>query len=73
MLTLYTSGYNYSKRRCERIVNWFIKKELPRYKRFFTETELRTEEKIKGVTDFVESKVLTLEDDYQNQIQNIRL
>ena len=32
MLTLYTSGYNYSKRRCERIVDWFISKELPRYK-----------------------------------------
>jgi len=32
MLTLYTEGYNYSKRRCERIVNWFISKELSRYK-----------------------------------------
>ena len=32
MLTLYTSGYNYSKRRCERIVNWFISKHLPKHK-----------------------------------------
>jgi hypothetical protein len=32
MLSLYTSGYNYSKKRCEKIVNWFIQKELPRYK-----------------------------------------
>jgi hypothetical protein len=48
-----------------------LENELPRYKRFFTETELRTEEKIKDVTDFVESKVNTLEDDYQNQIQNL--
>ena len=48
-----------------------LENELPRYKRFFTETELRTEEKIKDVTDFVESKVHTLENDYQNQIQNI--
>ena len=55
----------------ENSVNNVLKKELPRYKRFFTETELRTEEKIKGVTDFVESKVHTLEDDYQNQIQNL--
>ena len=55
----------------ENSVDNVLKNELPRYKRFFTETELRTEEKIKGVTDFVESKVLTLEDDYQNQIQNI--
>ena len=55
----------------ENSVDNVLKKELPRYKRFFTETELRTEEKIKGVTDFVESKVLTLEDDYQNQIQNL--
>ena len=55
----------------ENSVDNVLKKELPRYKRFFTETELRTEEKIKGVTDFVESKVLTLENDYQNQIQNL--
>ena len=32
MLFLETSGYNYSKKRCERIVEWFIAKELPRYK-----------------------------------------
>ena len=57
----------------ENSVDNVLKKELPRYKRFFTETELRTEEKIKGVTDFVESKVHTLEDDYQNQIQNLHL
>ena len=57
----------------ENSVDNVLKKELPRYKRFFTETELRTEEKIKDVTDFVESKVHTLEDDYQNQIQNLHL
>jgi hypothetical protein len=32
MLTLYTSGYNYSKRRCADAVNWFISKYLPRHK-----------------------------------------
>ena len=32
MLTLYTSGYNYSKRRCENVVNWFVQKYLPKYK-----------------------------------------
>ena len=32
MLSLETSGYNYSKRRCERIVNWFISKHLPKHK-----------------------------------------
>lgn len=31
MLNLYLSGYNYSKRRCERIVNWFISKEFPKH------------------------------------------
>jgi hypothetical protein len=55
----------------ENSVDNVLENELPRYKRFFTETELRTEEKIKDVTDFVESKVHTLENDYQNQIQNI--
>ena len=32
MLTLYTSGYNYSKKRCQRIVSWFISKYLPKHK-----------------------------------------
>jgi len=32
MLFLETSGYNYSKKRCQRIVNWFISKHLPRHK-----------------------------------------
>lgn len=32
MLFLEISGYNYSKRRCERVVNWFIEKHLPRHK-----------------------------------------
>ena len=32
MLYLETSGYNYSKRRCEDAVNWFIAKYLPKYK-----------------------------------------
>jgi hypothetical protein len=32
MLTLYISGYNYSKRRCEDIVTWFIDKHLPKHK-----------------------------------------
>ena len=34
MLFLSHSGYNYSKRRCERIVNWFISRYLPRHKVF---------------------------------------
>jgi hypothetical protein len=32
MLSIETSGYNYSKKRCERIVNWFISKHLPKHK-----------------------------------------
>jgi len=32
MLYLETSGYNYSRRRCEHVVNWFIHKNLSRYK-----------------------------------------
>jgi hypothetical protein len=31
MLTLYTNGYNYSKRRCTKVVKWFISKTLPRH------------------------------------------
>ena len=32
MLYLTFSGYNYSKRRCERVVNWFVEQYLPRHK-----------------------------------------
>jgi len=32
MLSLEFSGYNYSKKRCESIVHWFIAKYLPRHK-----------------------------------------
>ena len=32
MLYLTYSGYNYSKKRCSSIVNWFMDKHLPRYK-----------------------------------------
>ena len=32
MLYLETTGYNYSKQRCQRIVNWFVNTYLPRYK-----------------------------------------
>ena len=52
-------------------VDYLLESELPKYKKFFAETELKTEEKIKGVTDFVESRVEILESDYQNQIQNL--
>ena len=34
MLYLTHSGYNYSKRRCESIVNWFVDKYLPNHKIF---------------------------------------
>jgi hypothetical protein len=32
MLTLYKSGYGYSKTLCEDVVTWFIAKYLPRHK-----------------------------------------
>lgn len=32
MLYFSTSGYNYSKKRCENIVNWFVSKYLPKHK-----------------------------------------
>ncbi len=34
MLFLSYSGYNYSQKRCESIVNWFVDKYLPRHKIF---------------------------------------
>lgn len=32
MLSIELSGYNYSKRRCQNIVDWFIQKHLPKHK-----------------------------------------
>lgn len=36
MLSLETSGYNYSRKRCERVVNWFISKHFPRHKLYIS-------------------------------------
>ena len=52
-------------------VDYLLESELPKYKKFFAETELKAEEKIKSVTNFVESKVEIFESEYQNQIQNL--
>ena len=32
MLSLYTSGSKYSRRRCESVVSWFMQKYLPKHK-----------------------------------------
>ena len=52
-------------------VDYLLKDELPTYKKFFADTELKTEEKINHISDIVESKINVLENDYQSQIQNL--
>lgn len=52
-------------------INYLLKDELPTYKKFFADTELKTEEKINHISDIVESKINVLENDYQSQIQNL--
>ena len=52
-------------------VDYLLKDELPTYKKFFADTELKAEEKINHISDIVESKINVLENDYQSQIQNL--
>ena len=53
-------------------VNTLVEKELPKYKKFFAETEVRTEEKIKTAIDFYKDKIenltSTVKDFTENEI-----
>jgi DNA repair exonuclease SbcCD ATPase subunit len=55
----------------EHKVDYLLEDELPKYKKFFADTELKTEEKINNISDIVESKINVLENDYQSQIQDL--
>ncbi len=55
----------------EEKVDYLLEDELPKYKKFFADTELKAEEKINNISDIVESKINVLENDYQSQIQDL--
>ena len=56
-------------------VKELLEKELPEYKKFFADTELKTEERISGseklVEETVESAVKSVEENYKNSIEGI--
>ena len=52
-------------------VESLLEKVLPKYKKFFAETEVKTEQRIADNQKFVIDSVKTLEDDYKNNLQQI--
>ena len=52
-------------------VNSLLTKELPKYKKFFAETEVKTEERIKEIEKSVEDVLGSVEEDYKDNIKDI--
>lgn len=65
-------NFNETSNDINKKVNNLVEKELPRYKKFFAETEVRTEEKIKTAIDFYKDKIenltSTVKDFTENEI-----
>lgn len=55
----------------ENKVDFLLEDELPRYKKFFAETEFKTEEKLKNLDEIVDNKINDLNEDYQNSLRNL--
>ena len=53
-------------------VNSLLTKELPKYKKFFAETEVKTEERIKEIEKSVEDVLGSVQEDYKDNIKDIR-
>jgi hypothetical protein len=67
----YLRQFNNEVSSLEDKVDHLLEDELPRYKKFFADTEIRSEEKINNINDFVNSKIEILENTYTNQIKDI--
>jgi len=53
-------------------VNILVKKEFPKYKKFFAETEVKTEERILEIEKSVEEVLGSVQEDYKDNIRNIK-
>ena len=53
-------------------VNSLITKELPKYKKFFAETEVKTEERVLEIEKSVEEVLGSVQEDYKGNIKDIR-
>ena len=53
-------------------VNSLLTKELPKYKKFFAETEVKTEERIQEIEKSVEDVLGSVQEDYKDNIKDIR-
>ena len=53
-------------------VNSLLTKELPKYKKFFAETEVKTEERIQEIEKSVEDVLGSVQEDYKDSIKDIR-
>ena len=53
-------------------VNSLLTKELPKYKKFFAETEVKTEERIQEIEKSVEDVLGSVQEEYKDNIKDIR-
>ena len=56
----------------EKKLDFTLEKELPKYKKFFAETETRTEEKLSESKKYIERKYEEIESDHQFRINEIK-
>jgi len=56
----------------EKKLDFTLEKELPKYKKFFVETETRTEEKLSESKKYIERKYEEIESDHQFRINEIK-
>jgi len=52
-------------------VKTLVEQELPEYKKFFAETELKTEDRLTQSEELVEEKLKTVEENYKQEIKGI--
>lgn len=68
---IYLNKFNDNIFSLENKVDYLLEDELPKYKKFFVETELKTEKQINSVHELVENKISKIENDYQYQVENL--
>ena len=67
------SGIKESVSAIENKIDYTLKKELPKYKKFFAETEVKTEQRISESEKLIQTKYDEIETSYQTRINEIKL
>jgi hypothetical protein len=57
----------------ENKINFLLKEELPKYKKFFIDIEFKTEEKLKNFNNIVDDKINNIDSSYQTQLKDLNI